>query len=106
MLQSQPPSFYSAFVGHIPVFRLRSVSAEFDGSMDLKGITVHRYMLPPQTFASPVDNPDNWCYCTNKETTRNCTLAGVLDVTACRGVCFTTKKSGKLHQTLSVTRYS
>ncbi|MCI4388710.1 hypothetical protein PGIGA_G00089070 [Pangasianodon gigas] len=63
----------------------RSVSAEFDGSVDLKGITVYRYMLPSQTFASPVENPDNRCYCTNTQTTRNCTLAGVLDVGACRG---------------------
>ncbi|KAB5541897.1 hypothetical protein PHYPO_G00085230 [Pangasianodon hypophthalmus] len=63
----------------------RSVSAEFDASVDLKGITVYRYMLPSQTFASPVENPDNRCYCTNTQTTRNCTLAGVLDVGACRG---------------------
>ncbi|XP_053506765.1 platelet glycoprotein 4 [Ictalurus furcatus] len=63
----------------------RSVLAEFEGTVDLKGITVYRYMLPPQTFASPVDNPDNLCYCTNKETTRNCTIAGVLDIKPCKG---------------------
>ncbi|MCJ8742947.1 hypothetical protein PDJAM_G00088060 [Pangasius djambal] len=63
----------------------RSVSADFDGSVDLKGITVYRYMLPSKTFASPVDNPDNLCYCTNTQTTKNCTLAGVLDVRVCKG---------------------
>ncbi|TST22530.1 Platelet glycoprotein 4 [Bagarius yarrelli] len=63
----------------------RSVSAEFEGSQDLKGITVYRYMLPENTFASPIDNPDNRCYCVNNETTRNCSVAGVLDVKACKG---------------------
>ncbi|KAF4079982.1 hypothetical protein AMELA_G00184380 [Ameiurus melas] len=63
----------------------RSVSAEFEANLDLMGITVYRYMLPPQTFASPVDNPDNRCYCTDKETTRNCTIAGVLDIKPCKG---------------------
>ncbi|KAM9467758.1 platelet glycoprotein 4 [Clarias gariepinus] len=63
----------------------RSVSAEFHSSVDLKGIEVYHYVLPSQTFAAPVDNPDNQCYCTNKEVTKNCTLAGVLDIKACKG---------------------
>ncbi|KAK3544895.1 hypothetical protein QTP86_027639 [Hemibagrus guttatus] len=63
----------------------RSVSAVFEDSLDLKGITVYRYMLPPNTFASPTENPDNQCYCISKETTRNCTVAGVLDISTCKG---------------------
>ncbi|KAI5626016.1 platelet glycoprotein 4 [Silurus asotus] len=63
----------------------RSVSAEFESSVDLKGITVYRYMLPSQTFASPLDNPGNRCYCTNYQITRNCTVAGVLDIQGCKG---------------------
>ncbi|KAK2832109.1 hypothetical protein Q7C36_015571 [Tachysurus vachellii] len=63
----------------------RSVSAEFEGSVDLKGITVYRYMLPSNTFAAPSDNPDNRCYCITNETTRNCTMAGVLDIRGCKG---------------------
>uniref|UniRef100_A0AAR2K3F9 Platelet glycoprotein 4 n=1 Tax=Pygocentrus nattereri TaxID=42514 RepID=A0AAR2K3F9_PYGNA len=63
----------------------RSVSADYDGSVDLKGITVYRYMLPEQTFASPTVNPDNKCFCTNYEATKNCTLAGVLDIKSCKG---------------------
>ncbi|KAL6459812.1 hypothetical protein MHYP_G00315710 [Metynnis hypsauchen] len=63
----------------------RSVSADYEGSVDLKGITVYRYMLPEQTFASPTVNPDNKCYCTNYEATKNCTLAGVLDINSCKG---------------------
>ncbi|XP_028425901.1 platelet glycoprotein 4 [Perca flavescens] len=63
----------------------RSVSASFEESMDLKGIEVYRYTLQLNTLASPTENPDNRCFCKNFKTTRNCTLAGVLDVSACKG---------------------
>ncbi|XP_026087128.1 platelet glycoprotein 4 [Carassius auratus] len=63
----------------------RSVSAEYEETVDLKGIDVYRYMLPPEALASPVENPDNQCYCTDSVITRNCTTAGLLDLTACRG---------------------
>lgn len=63
----------------------RSVSAEYSGTHDLKGIDVYRYVLPKATLASPTVNPDNMCYCLEEVVTRNCTLAGVLDVSSCRG---------------------
>ncbi|XP_034719883.1 platelet glycoprotein 4 isoform X1 [Etheostoma cragini] len=63
----------------------RSVSAGFKESMDLKGIEVYRYTLQPNTLASPAENPDNQCFCKSFKTTRNCTLAGVLDVSSCKG---------------------
>ncbi|KAK5848969.1 hypothetical protein PBY51_008647 [Eleginops maclovinus] len=63
----------------------RSVSAGFEQSLDLKGIEVYRYILQPNTLASPTVNPDNKCFCTNQETTNNCTLAGVLDISTCQG---------------------
>ncbi|KAJ3580956.1 hypothetical protein NHX12_017252 [Muraenolepis orangiensis] len=63
----------------------RSVSADFSSTVDLKGIQVYRFVLPPATFASPTVNPDNQCFCTDKLVTRNCTLAGALDVSSCRG---------------------
>ncbi|XP_036375590.1 platelet glycoprotein 4 [Megalops cyprinoides] len=62
----------------------RSVSAEFDSSQDLKGIEVYRFMLPALTLAAPSTNPDNLCYCKDTLVTRNCTMAGVLDVSSCR----------------------
>uniref|UniRef100_A0A8C5E3V8 Platelet glycoprotein 4 n=1 Tax=Gouania willdenowi TaxID=441366 RepID=A0A8C5E3V8_GOUWI len=55
----------------------RSVSASYVNTMDLKGIDVYRYSLLPSTLASPVDNPDNHCFCRDFKTTKNCTLAGV-----------------------------
>uniref|UniRef100_A0A671R3N6 Platelet glycoprotein 4 n=1 Tax=Sinocyclocheilus anshuiensis TaxID=1608454 RepID=A0A671R3N6_9TELE len=64
---------------------LRSISAKFDRTVDLKGISVYRYLLPPEALASPVENPDNQCYCTDPVLTKNCTTAGLLDLTACRG---------------------
>uniref|UniRef100_A0A669CRS9 Platelet glycoprotein 4 n=1 Tax=Oreochromis niloticus TaxID=8128 RepID=A0A669CRS9_ORENI len=61
----------------------RSVSASYEATMNLKGIEVYRYSLLPSTLASPVDNPDNKCFCRNYETTKNCTLAGALDISSC-----------------------
>uniref|UniRef100_A0A8C6TCF1 Platelet glycoprotein 4 n=1 Tax=Neogobius melanostomus TaxID=47308 RepID=A0A8C6TCF1_9GOBI len=62
----------------------RSVSASYMRSYPLKGITVYRYSLLHSTLASPVDNPENHCYCRDREVTKNCTLAGVLDISTCQ----------------------
>uniref|UniRef100_A0A3B3V4Q5 Platelet glycoprotein 4 n=1 Tax=Poecilia latipinna TaxID=48699 RepID=A0A3B3V4Q5_9TELE len=62
----------------------RSVSASYERTVDLKGIDVYRYSLLPSTLASPLDNPDNKCFCSNMKTTKNCTLAGVLDISSCQ----------------------
>ncbi|XP_044042390.1 platelet glycoprotein 4 [Siniperca chuatsi] len=62
----------------------RSVSAGFEESMDLKGIEVYRYTLQPNTLASPTVNPDNQCFCRDPKTTKDCTLAGVLDIGSCQ----------------------
>ncbi|XP_043092934.1 platelet glycoprotein 4 [Puntigrus tetrazona] len=63
----------------------RAISAVYEETVDLKGIDVYRYMLPPEALASPAVNPDNQCYCTDPVITRNCTTAGLLDLTPCRG---------------------
>uniref|UniRef100_A0A673FKN4 Platelet glycoprotein 4 n=1 Tax=Sinocyclocheilus rhinocerous TaxID=307959 RepID=A0A673FKN4_9TELE len=44
-----------------------------------------KYHTCPLALASPVENPDNQCYCTDPVLTRNCTTAGLLDLTACKG---------------------
>uniref|UniRef100_A0A8C9T333 Platelet glycoprotein 4 n=1 Tax=Scleropages formosus TaxID=113540 RepID=A0A8C9T333_SCLFO len=64
----------------------RSVSAEFTGTVNLKGIKMYHYMLPELLLAAPSVNPDNKCYCKNMDVTRNCTLGGVLDISSCRGM--------------------
>ncbi|XP_061570733.1 platelet glycoprotein 4 [Cololabis saira] len=62
----------------------RSVSASYEETVDLKGIQVYRYSLIPATLASPVENPDNRCFCKSMKTSKNCTLAGVLELSACQ----------------------
>ncbi|XP_056281431.1 platelet glycoprotein 4 [Pseudoliparis swirei] len=62
----------------------RSVSAGFEESLDLKGIEVYRYTLQEDTLASPTVNPANQCFCRDPKTTRNCSLAGVLDISSCQ----------------------
>lgn len=62
----------------------RSVSASYMKSYKLKGIRVYRYSLLSATLASPVVNPDNQCFCRNQKVTKNCTLAGVLDLSSCQ----------------------
>ncbi|TMS03070.1 Platelet glycoprotein 4 [Larimichthys crocea] len=58
----------------------RSVPASFVENLDLLGIEVYRYSLLPDTLAAPTVNPDNQCYCKDRVVTKNCTIAGVLDI--------------------------
>ncbi|XP_057360432.1 platelet glycoprotein 4 [Manis pentadactyla] len=62
----------------------RSIYAVFGGEINLKGITVFRFVLPPLAFASPLQNPDNHCFCTEKVISNNCTLYGMLDISKCK----------------------
>lgn len=62
----------------------RSVFASYKESHDLKGIEVYRYTLLPSTLAAPNDNPDNQCFCRDPKTTKNCTVAGVLEISSCQ----------------------
>uniref|UniRef100_A0A8C1SZ46 Platelet glycoprotein 4 n=1 Tax=Cyprinus carpio TaxID=7962 RepID=A0A8C1SZ46_CYPCA len=76
---------YTVFTGKDDINKVATIERWYEGTVDLKGIDVYRYMLPPEALASPVENPDNQCYCTDPVITRNCTTAGLLDLTACRG---------------------
>uniref|UniRef100_A0A8C6CGE4 Platelet glycoprotein 4 n=1 Tax=Moschus moschiferus TaxID=68415 RepID=A0A8C6CGE4_MOSMO len=62
----------------------RSIYAVFGAEMNLKGIPVYRFVLPSLAFASPLQNPDNHCFCTEKIISKNCTLYGVLDIGKCK----------------------
>ncbi|XP_070326008.1 platelet glycoprotein 4-like isoform X1 [Odocoileus virginianus] len=62
----------------------RSIYAVFAAEMNLKGIPVYRFILPSSAFASPLQNPDNHCFCTEKIISKNCTLYGVLDIGKCK----------------------
>ncbi|TNM91623.1 hypothetical protein fugu_020003 [Takifugu bimaculatus] len=75
--KSKPLYFFSSDI-------CRSVSASFQQSMDLKGIEVYRFTLQPNTLAAPTDNPDNHCFCRDQKVTKNCSLAGALDISSCQ----------------------
>ncbi|XP_012390206.1 platelet glycoprotein 4 isoform X1 [Orcinus orca] len=62
----------------------RSIYAVFGAEINLKGIPVYRFSLPSLAFASPVLNPDNHCFCTEKIISKNCTSYGVLDIGKCK----------------------
>uniref|UniRef100_A0AAF7AC10 Platelet glycoprotein 4 n=2 Tax=Bos TaxID=9903 RepID=A0AAF7AC10_BOVIN len=62
----------------------KSIYAVFGAEINLKGIPVYRFILPSFAFASPFQNPDNHCFCTEKIISKNCTLYGVLDIGKCK----------------------
>uniref|UniRef100_A0A8C3YTZ6 Platelet glycoprotein 4 n=1 Tax=Catagonus wagneri TaxID=51154 RepID=A0A8C3YTZ6_9CETA len=62
----------------------KSIYAVFGAEINLKGIPVYRFILPSNAFASPLQNPDNHCFCTEKVISKNCTLYGVLDIGKCK----------------------
>lgn len=62
----------------------RSIYAVFGAEINLKGIPVYRFILPSTAFASPRENPDNHCFCTEKVVSKNCTVFGVLDISKCK----------------------
>uniref|UniRef100_A0A2K6SF63 Platelet glycoprotein 4 n=1 Tax=Saimiri boliviensis boliviensis TaxID=39432 RepID=A0A2K6SF63_SAIBB len=62
----------------------RSIYAIFESEINLKGIPVYRFVLPSKAFASPLENPDNHCFCTEKIISKNCTSYGVLDISKCK----------------------
>lgn len=62
----------------------RSIYAVFGSDVDLKGIPVYRFVLPAKAFASPLQNPDNHCFCTETVVSNNCTSYGVLDIGKCK----------------------
>ncbi|NXC09280.1 CD36 protein, partial [Orthonyx spaldingii] len=62
----------------------RSIYGVFHSKQVVKGITLYRFTVPREAFASPTEVGDNYCFCTEKVISENCTLAGVLDISACK----------------------
>ncbi|KAG8439980.1 hypothetical protein GDO86_005955 [Hymenochirus boettgeri] len=63
----------------------RSIYGLFKNEYELKGIKLYRFVVPKESLDSPDKNPDNHCYCTDESISRNCTAAGVLDLSKCQG---------------------
>ncbi|XP_009975826.1 PREDICTED: platelet glycoprotein 4 isoform X3 [Tauraco erythrolophus] len=62
----------------------RSIYGVFHSKQIVKGIELYRFTVPREAFASPAEVEDNYCFCTDKVISENCTLAGVLDISACK----------------------
>ncbi|NWV07186.1 CD36 protein, partial [Ptilonorhynchus violaceus] len=62
----------------------RSIYGVFTGKHVVKGIPLYRFSVPREAFASPTEVGDNYCFCTDQVVSENCTLAGVLDISACK----------------------
>ncbi|KFU92731.1 Platelet glycoprotein 4 [Chaetura pelagica] len=62
----------------------RSIYGVFQGKQNVKGISLYRFAVPREAFASPTEVGDNYCFCTDEVISQNCTLAGVLDISACK----------------------
>ncbi|XP_009867856.1 PREDICTED: platelet glycoprotein 4-like, partial [Apaloderma vittatum] len=65
-------------------FTFRSIYGVFHSKQTVKGITLYRFTVPREAFASPTEVADNYCFCKDKEISQNCTLAGVLDISSCK----------------------
>ncbi|NXI93134.1 CD36 protein, partial [Psophia crepitans] len=62
----------------------RSIYGVFQGKQNVKGIPLYRFTVPREAFASPAEVRDNYCFCTEEVISKNCTEAGVLDISACK----------------------
>ncbi|KFO07961.1 Platelet glycoprotein 4 [Balearica regulorum gibbericeps] len=62
----------------------RSIYGVFQGKQNVKGIPLYRFAVPREAFASPAEVRDNYCFCTDEVISKNCTIAGVLDISACK----------------------
>ncbi|XP_039579589.1 platelet glycoprotein 4 [Passer montanus] len=62
----------------------RSIYGVFHSQQVVKGITLYRFVVPREAFAAPTEVADNYCFCTEREISENCTIAGLLDISACK----------------------
>ncbi|NXS81718.1 CD36 protein, partial [Erpornis zantholeuca] len=69
---------------HFSFFVSRSIYGVFHSKQVVKGITLYRFVVPREAFASPTEVGDNYCFCTDPVISENCTLAGVLDISVCK----------------------
>jgi hypothetical protein len=54
----------------------------FEKNVDVKGIPGFRFTTDPKMFQGPKNNPDNWCYCVEKDP-KACDRDGLLMLTGC-----------------------
>ncbi|EMP34808.1 Platelet glycoprotein 4 [Chelonia mydas] len=62
----------------------RSTYGIFDSEQIVKEIPLYRFTVPRAAFASPLETPENKCFCTEEVHSKNCTTSGVLDISTCK----------------------
>uniref|UniRef100_A0A8C3T5Q7 Platelet glycoprotein 4 n=2 Tax=Chelydra serpentina TaxID=8475 RepID=A0A8C3T5Q7_CHESE len=62
----------------------RSIYGIFDSEQIVKEIPLYRFTVPRAAFASPLETPENSCFCTETVLSKNCTASGALDISACK----------------------
>jgi len=64
----------------------RSLYLTFNKETEILGLKGYSFTLPKKLLASPVDNEENKCYCTDpgKEDMENCPKAGAYQLESCR----------------------
>ncbi|KAM6437617.1 platelet glycoprotein 4 isoform 3-T20 [Liasis olivaceus] len=62
----------------------RSSYGIFNSEQTVKDILLYRFSIPEALIASPSVNPDNMCFCTDKEISENCTMGGIIDISSCK----------------------
>nr|XP_014425981.1 platelet glycoprotein 4 isoform X1 [Pelodiscus sinensis]XP_014425982.1 platelet glycoprotein 4 isoform X1 [Pelodiscus sinensis]XP_014425983.1 platelet glycoprotein 4 isoform X1 [Pelodiscus sinensis]XP_014425984.1 platelet glycoprotein 4 isoform X1 [Pelodiscus sinensis]XP_014425985.1 platelet glycoprotein 4 isoform X1 [Pelodiscus sinensis]XP_014425986.1 platelet glycoprotein 4 isoform X1 [Pelodiscus sinensis]XP_014425987.1 platelet glycoprotein 4 isoform X1 [Pelodiscus sinensis] len=62
----------------------RSIYGIFESEQIVKEIPLYRFTVPRAAFASPLESPENICFCTEKDFSKNCTSAGALNISACK----------------------
>uniref|UniRef100_A0A8C0JG50 Platelet glycoprotein 4 n=1 Tax=Chelonoidis abingdonii TaxID=106734 RepID=A0A8C0JG50_CHEAB len=62
----------------------RSIYGIFDSEQIVKEIPLYRFTVPRAAFASPLETPENKCFCTETVLSKNCTASGALDISACK----------------------
>jgi len=74
------------FIFNSDLCRSVYITADATAAMSVvAGVSTLHFTPPASVFASPAQNPDNAGFCTPKG---NCMLAGVLNVTRCRGTVY------------------
>ncbi len=65
-------------------FLFRSVFFDFKEETSVKDIKTYRYVVPDKYYRSPVEYPENECYCLEDDIKAECGWNGVLEIYGCQ----------------------
>uniref|UniRef100_A0A8C4N4Z6 Platelet glycoprotein 4 n=1 Tax=Eptatretus burgeri TaxID=7764 RepID=A0A8C4N4Z6_EPTBU len=65
----------------------RSIFAKYHSMKYIRKIRAFSFVVPEEAMAAAQNYPNNYCYCKSHEAfLKNCTKAGVLDISPCKGL--------------------